>query len=414
MSTIAVIGSGISGLSAAYFLSRKHEVFLFEREPRLGGHTHTITVDSSQGPLPVDTGFIVHNERNYPHLCRLMRELGIDTQPSDMSFAVTSPGAMFEYSSRGLRGFFAQRPNLLRPAHYALFREILRFNRQAPKLLHDPAGADLTLAQFLEAGRYHSRFIERYLYPMASAAWSMPQADLGGFPALTMIRFFHNHGMLGIHTHPNWRTIRGGSHRYLDPITAPFRQRIFKGVEISAVTRCPEGARIEFQARPAMLFDHVVFACHGNQILPLLSNPNPAERDILRHFTTTRNEVCLHTDSRLLPRRLDARASWNYRIGDNGKVTMTYHMNRLQSLTTPEDYCVSLNADGSIAPDRVLRRMVYAHPFFDRAAVRAQERWAEISGRDRLHYCGAYWLYGFHEDGVRSALRVAQSLGVDW
>lgn len=414
MSRFAVIGSGISGLSAAYFLSRKHQVFLFEREARLGGHTHTVTVDSSLGPLAVDTGFIVHNERTYPNFCRLMRELRVETQPSDMSFAVTSPGAAFEYSSRGASGFFAQRRNLARPGHYTLLSEILRFNRVAPAILDQPESRELTLGQFLEAGRYDRRFAEQYLFPMASAVWSMPQEDLNGFPAVTLIRFFQNHGMLGINTHPQWKTIRGGSQAYLSPLTAPFRERIVSPVEILSVTRRPTGIELQFRGRPSLQFDEVVFACHGNQILSLLANPSDAEREILNNFTTTRNEVCLHTDRRLLPRRPAARASWNYQIGDNGKVTMTYHMNRLQSLSTPEDYCVSLNANGSVAPEHALRRMVYFHPLFNKAAVRAQNRWQEISGRDRVHFCGAYWFYGFHEDGVRSALRVAESLGSGW
>ncbi|MDE3197572.1 MAG: FAD-dependent oxidoreductase [Acidobacteriota bacterium] len=409
MKRIAVIGSGISGLAAAYFLSRKHEVWVFEREERLGGHTNTVTVDSGAGPLAVDTGFIVHNERTYPNFCRLMGELGVGTQESDMSFAVTSPGGAFEYSSRGARGFFAQGRNLVRPSHYALFREIVRFNREAP-LLED----DVTLAEFLERGRYDARFIERYLFPMASAIWSMPQDELGGFPALTMIRFFRNHGMLGINTHPKWKTIRGGSNRYIEPLTRPFRERIVAGVEIAGVTRTDRGVRVDLRGRPSREFDDVVFGCHGNQILPLLTNPNDPEREILANFTTTRNDACLHTDSRLLPRRRAARASWNYLIGDGGQVTMTYHMNRLQSLAAPENFCVSLNANGSVARERTIRRFTYFHPLFHRAAVRAQERWPEISGRDRVHYCGAYWFYGFHEDGVRSGLRVAESLGAGW
>ena len=414
MSRIAIIGSGISGLAAAYFLSRKHEVFVFERESRIGGHTHTVTVDSENGPLAVDTGFIVHNRETYPNFCRLLEELNVETQPSDMSFAVTSPGGAFEYSSRGARGFFAQRSNVMRPAHYGLLSEILRFNREAPKILDKAETADLTLAQFLEGGHYSLCFIERYLYPMASAVWSMPPDDLAQFPAHTLIRFFRNHGMLGINTHPLWLTIRGGSQAYLAPLSRTFQGRIMTSADIASVARSGTGVDVTVRGREPMTFDHAVFACHGNQILPMLANPNETERGVLSAFTTTRNEVCLHTDSGMLPRRAAARASWNYWIGDTGKVTLTYHMNRLQSLRAPEDFCVSLNANGSIASDRVLRRLTYHHPFFDRAAVLAQSRWAEISGRDRIHFCGAYWFYGFHEDGVRSALRVAEALGCGW
>lgn len=412
MSRIAIIGGGISGLSAAYYLSRNHEVSLFERDERLGGHTHTVVVESSQGPLPVDTGFIVHNRRTYPNFCRLIAELGVATQPSDMSFAVASAGGGFEYSSRGLGGFFAQSAHWLQPRHYRLLAEILRFNRESPKILDRPETTSMTLSDFVEAGGYSPEFVERYLYPIASAVWSMPTQEIGSFPAHTLVRFFLNHGMLGINTRPQWLTIRGGSHAYLPPITAPFGDRIHTGVEIQSISRSEAGVQVDIAGRPPLRFDEVVFACHGNQVLPLLADPTEQERDVLSQFETTRNEVCLHTDADFLPRRPRARASWNYLLGDRGKVTLTYHMNRLQSLSTREQYCVTLNANGAIAAKHSLKRMVYHHPVFNRAALRAQERWAEISGRRRTHFCGAYWFYGFHEDGVRSALRVAESLGV--
>jgi predicted NAD/FAD-binding protein len=411
MKRIAVIGSGISGLSAAYYLSRKHEVHVFEKDNRLGGHTHTVMVDSEHGPIPVDTGFIVHNDRTYPNFCRLIEELGVATQPSDMSFAVTENDGAFEYSSHGLSGFFAQKSNCFSPRHYALLREILRFNRAAPQVLNNP-DAGVTLGEFLEAGRYSPVFVERYLIPMAGAVWSMAPDVVPKFPAVTLIRFMQNHGMLGINTHPKWKVIRGGSHSYFAPLTAPFRERITKDTTISSVERSDSGVTLQFRDRPAQQFDEVVFACHGDQILPLLTQPTAAERDLLGSFTTTCNDACLHTDATLLPRRPAARASWNYLLGDSGKVTVTYHMNRLQSLNTVEDYCVTLNANGSIDPARVLRRMVYEHPLYTHAAIRAQERWQEISGKNRTHFCGAYWFYGFHEDGVRSGMRVAEALGV--
>ncbi len=412
MKRVAVIGSGISGLSAAYYLSRRYEVHVFERDDRLGGHTHTVTVESEQGSIPLDTGFIVHNRRTYPNFCRLMAELGVETQPSDMSFAVTGYDGGFEYSSRGLGGFFAQKRHYFSRNHYTLLREILRFNREAPRILADPAAEDMTLGDFLDAGRYAPVFVDRYLIPMAGAVWSMAPDAMPVFPAVTLIRFMQNHGMLGINTHPQWRVIRGGSRSYLAPLTEPFRGRIHKEAKIAAVDRSDSGVTLRFQNGPARHFDEVVFACHGDQILPLLARPTEAEREVLRCFTTSRNETCLHTDSTLLPKRAAARASWNYLLGDSGKVTVTYHLNRLQSLRTPEDYCVTLNANGRISSRRALRRMVYEHPLYTRAAVRAQQRWADISGKNHTHFCGAYWFYGFHEDGVRSGMRVAEALGV--
>jgi len=409
---IAVIGSGIAGLSTAYYLSRAHQVHVFERDTRIGGHTNTVTVDSATGPIAIDTGFIVHNDRTYPRFCRLMTELGVQAQPSDMSFAVSTADGGFEYSSRGLAGFFAQRRHVFSPSHYRLLSEIIRFNREAPQVLGDPAGDAMTLGEFLERGRYATVFVDRYLVPMTGAIWSMAPDLMREFPALTLIRFMHHHGMLGLSTHPQWKVIRGGSQAYLGPLTAPFRDRITTGVTIQSVSRHLGGVTLRFDGRADEHFDEVVFACHGDQVLPMLADASALEREVLGRFTTSRNETCLHTDASLLPRRPAARASWNYRLGDAGRVTMTYHMNRLQSLSTREEYCVTLNGGDVIDPARVLRRMVYEHPLYTRDAIRAQERWDAISGVRHTHFCGAYWFYGFHEDGVRSALRVADALGV--
>ena len=411
---IAVIGGGISGMAAAYFLSRKYEVWLLEREDRIGGHTNTAKVQTSSGTLPVDTGFIVHNEKTYPLFCRLMRELGVATQNSDMSFGVSSENGQFEYSSRGLPGFFAQRRNWLRPAHYRLLMEIIRFNREAPKFLQGPPDFELTLGEFLRQSKYGEDFIAKYLYPMSSAVWSMPQQELTGFPARTLLGFFQNHGMLGLNTHPQWKTVAGGSDTYIPPLTAPYQERIILSAGVREVARTENGVEVTFEARPSMLFDEVVFACHGNQILPLLRNPTDAERNILQNFQTSRNEVCLHTDETLLPCRKAARASWNYRIGDGTKATMTYDMNRLQSLSTNEQYCVSLNSAGAVKPGKAVEKLEYYHPVYNVPAVKAAQRWEEISGIDRVHYCGAWWFFGFHEDGLRSAVRVADRMGVQW
>jgi predicted NAD/FAD-binding protein len=412
---IAVIGSGISGLSAAYFLSRAFEVTLFEKASQLGGHTHTVTVESPSGPLAIDMGFIVHNDRTYPNLVRLFNDLGVSTQPSDMSFGVFSRENGFEYSSRGLGGFFAQRGNLLRREHYRLLAEILRFNREAPRLLNQPGAAEISMGEFVLSGRYDPAFVERYLYPMASAVWSMPVTQMPDFPALTLIRFFENHGMLGINTHPKWKTVTGGSRTYIAPMTAVLEDRIRLSSKIKFVLRFPDHVAIHFEDRPPEMFDYVVFACHGNQVLPLLQDPSETENSVMSSFRTSRNEACLHTDEDMLPTRDNARASWNYLLPVDAysNVTLTYHMNRLQSLKTPENYCVTLNSTSFINPAKVLRKVTFHHPVYDAAAIRAQQRWSEINGQRRTHFCGAYWFYGFHEDGLNSAIRVAKALGVN-
>jgi predicted NAD/FAD-binding protein len=418
VSRIAVIGSGISGLAAAYYLCRKHEVFLFERDERIGGHTHTVTVDSSRGPLPVDTGFIVHNDRTYPNLIRLLGELGVPRVNSDMSFAVSCRRTGYEYSSRGLAGYFAQRRNFLKPSAYALFGEIRRFNSTAPRLLDRSDANRLKLGDFLDENCFTQFFREFYLFPMASAIWSCAQNAVKEFPAVMLTRFFHNHGMLKINGHPQWKTIPGGCSGYIGPISAPYKQRIFGGVNIRHVSRNDLGVTLHFaNGRPSMEFDHAVFATNCDRALPLLEKPTDDEREVLGKFSTSRNDVVLHCDEDLLPKRPAARASWNYLLhldsrNGHGPATMTYHMNRLQSLPVEENYCVTLNANDSIRPEKVLRKFVYHHPIFTLESIRAQQGWKRISGVNRTHYCGAYWSYGFHEDGVNSALRVAGALGV--
>lgn len=414
MSRIAVIGAGIAGLSAAYLLSEKHEVWLFEKEDRLGGHTHTHTIETSCGALPIDTGFIVHNDRTYPNLVRLFGRLGVNRQKSDMSFGVSCRQTGFEYSSRGLRGLFAG-SNWSRIGHYRFLAEIVRFNREARKVLNDPAQADITLGDYLRAHQFTGDFTRHYLHPMAAAVWSTSTEEIEEFPALTLIRFFDNHGFLGLTTQAQWYVLQGGSSTYIAPLTAPYKERIQLGAKIDAVTRTAARAEIAFADRPSELFDEVVFACHAPQTLQLLIDASPIERQVLGGFRTSRNETVLHTDSRLLPRRQNARASWNYHLGTERRAaTLTYHMNRLQSLSTAEDYCVTLNDTESVDERRVLREMTYFHPLYTLDAIRAQSRWNEISGRNRTHFCGAYWFYGFHEDGFNSAIRVAEKLGVRW
>jgi predicted NAD/FAD-binding protein len=415
MSRVAVIGAGISGMAAAYLLSHKHEVWLFEKEPRLGGHTHTHAIETSRGVLPIDTGFIVHNDRTYPNLVRLFQQLGLARQSSDMSFGVSCRQTGFEYSSRGLSGFFAGRSNWYRLGHYRFLAEIMRFNRVAHQLLQDPANAEISLRDYLHANRFGGEFTRYYLHPMAAAVWSTSPEEIEDFPAFTLIRFLENHGLLALNSAPQWYVLKGGSSVYIPPLSAPYRDRIRLSAKIEGVRRTATGAEIRFADRPPQSFDEVVFACHAPQTLKLLTDATPLERQVLGAFRTSRNQTVLHTDSSLLPRRLAARASWNYHLGARRQVaTLTYHMNRLQSLPTREDYCVTLNNTPAIAERKILREMAYFHPLYSLQAVRAQARWREISGHHRTHFCGAYWFYGFHEDGLNSAIRVAQNLGVAW
>jgi predicted NAD/FAD-binding protein len=415
MSRIAVIGAGISGMAAAYLLSQKHEVYLFEKETRLGGHTHTHTIDTSCGPLPIDTGFIVHNDRTYPNLVRLLRKTGIARQASDMSFGVSCQRTGFEYSSRGLRGLFAGNGNWYRPAHYRFLAEIVRFNREARELLKDPANAEISLREYLRANRFTGDFMRYYLHPMAASVWSTSLEEIEDFPAFTLIRFFENHGFLGLTTQAQWYVLEGGSSAYIAPMTQPYRERIRLGAQIDAVTRTEAGVRIEFKNRPHASFDEVVFACHAPQTMELLKDATHLERQVLGSFRTSRNDTVLHTDSRLLPKKAGARASWNYHLGTERRAaTLTYHMNRLQNLPTREDYCVTLNHREGVQESKILREMTYFHPLYTLDAVRAQARWGEISGKNRTHFCGAYWFYGFHEDGLNSAIRVSERLGASW
>ncbi len=416
MHDIAVIGGGISGLAAGYFLSRRHRVHLFEREPRLGGHTNTVVVPSAAGDVALDTGFLVFNDRTYPNLVRLFAELGVASRDSDMSFGVVCPRTGLEYSSRGPAGFFAQPRNLWNRSHLRLLGEIRRFNREAKALLQTPDGTRVTLGEFLDDRRFGEEFTHRYLFPMASAIWSASLDAIRSFPSVTLVRFLDNHGLLGLWSQPTWKVVEHGSHCYIPALVAPFQDRVTLGASIERVARGTDGVTITFGDRPSRTFDEVVLACHGDQVLPLLSDPTDREREVFARFTTTTNLVYLHTDTSFLPTRRRARASWNYLLGgdEGAPPAVTYDLNRLQRLTTKERYCVTLNPREPIDDAHVLRRFVYQHPLYDHDAIGAQQRWSEVSGVNRTHYCGAYWGHGFHEDGLNSALRVARALGVTW
>ncbi|HEX8028636.1 MAG TPA: FAD-dependent oxidoreductase [Vicinamibacterales bacterium] len=416
MKTIAVIGAGISGLAAAYFLSRKYRVHVFERDARIGGHTNTVHVETPDGRLALDTGFLVYNERTYPNLTRLFAELGVETRASDMSFAVSAPHIGLEYSSRGVAGFFADPRRWVDPGHYRLLAEVVRFNAVASASLESDDGLDGTVDAFLEQGRFTQAFIDHYLKPMASAIWSTPAGGIGAFPAVTMLRFFDNHGLLALRSQPTWRVVANGSASYIPKLTRPFVESVHCNVDIRAVCRSTESVTLTFADRASITVDQVVFACGGDRVLKLLPAPTEAERRVFGAFSTTTNTAWLHRDASFLPRRPRAQASWNYLVTGNPSEppVVTYDLNRLQGLASPQRYCVTLNPSRSIDEAHVIDRFVYHHPLYTHQAIGAQQSWASISGAHRTHYCGAYWGHGFHEDGLSSALRVARALGVEW
>jgi predicted NAD/FAD-binding protein len=404
---IAIVGSGVAGLVTARLLHAGHEVTVFEADARVGGHVHTWDLVSGGHAWSVDSGFIVYNERNYPLFTRLLGELGVATQPSTMSFSVRSDGAGLEYNGASLRGLFAQPRNAVRPSYLRMLADVLRFNREAPQAMRTGA-AGAALGEYLDGHRYSPAFREHYLLPMASAIWSMPQARVLELPAAFLVRFFENHGLLGVRGRPQWRVIQGGSQRYVAALVAPFRDRIRTATPVRRVARFADRVEVNGEA-----FDRVVLACHADQALAMLADPTPAERAVLGDLPYQVNDAVVHTDTGVLPRARAAWGSWNYLVtgATDQPATVTYNMNILQTLAAPETFCVTLNAAVPIAADRVLGRVRYHHPLYTPASVRAQARRGEISGVQRTPYCGASWGYGFHEDGVQRAHDVAREVG---
>lgn len=410
---IAIIGSGISGMTCAYLLNRRHEITLFEAGDWVGGHTHTVDVTVDGQSYAVDTGFIVFNNWTYPNFIQLLGQLGVGFKPTEMSFSVTDPDSGLEYNGNNLNSLFAQRRNLLSPGFWGMLRDILRFNKEALRDLEEQRiAADTTLDQYLQAGGYGERFILHYIVPMGAAIWSMPMAEMLGFPLQFFVRFFKNHGLLSVSNRPQWCVIEGGSSAYVAPLTAGYKEKIRLNCPVTRVERDADGVVIH-SAAGSERFDKVVFACHSDQALELLAKPSEAERSILGALPYADNEVVLHTDTRLLPERKLAWASWNYRLGGAGHTSaaVTYDMNILQGIQSDTTFCVSLNQSAGISPFKVLAKYTYAHPQYSLKAVAAQQRWEELDGEQHTHYCGAYWANGFHEDGVVSALRVARSFG---
>ncbi len=406
---IAVVGSGISGLVCAHLLHEEHDLTLFEAGDHIGGHTITNRVEEGGREHWVDAGFIVYNEVNYPTFVRLLERLEVETQPSDMSFSVRDDRADLEYCGTSLASLFAQRRNLVRPSFLRMLTDIGRFNR-AGKALLSTNGSQPTLRQFLAAGGYRRELVDHYLVPMAASIWSTRPEQMLDFPAVFVLRFLDNHHLLDARGHYTWRTISGGSHRYVEALTRPFRERIRLRAPVAELRRDRSGVDLVTAAGERERFDEVIVATHSDQALRLLAEPTRAEREVLGAIPYQPNRATLHTDESVLPRRERARASWNFHRPPNGDgdLKLTYDMCRLQSLDARPRFCVSLNMDGRIDDGRVLRRFDFAHPMFTPPAVAAQRRHAEISGVDRLHFCGAYWGNGFHEDGVVSALAVTR------
>lgn len=432
MHRIAIVGSGISGLGCAWFLHRDFEVTLFEAENRLGGHSHTVTVDEAGQPIPIDTGFMVYNRVTYPTLVRLFETLHVPVKPTDMSFSVRCGPRGLEFCGSSLDHLFAQRRNLLRPSFYRMLFTIDRFNRDAVDALDDPAVARLSLAEYVAQRGYGNDFLQLYLIPMSSAVWSTPPEKMLQFPAATLLRFFHNHGFLGLHTQHPWWTVDGGSKVYVERLTAPFRDRIRRGQPVRRIRRLPGTVEVVTDAAVER-FDKVILACHPPTALQLLgSDATAMEHHVLTVFRYQPNTAVLHTDRAVMPRTRRAWSSWNYRLentaaGSDATVPASspgwhasthYWMNRLQGVSPRVDYFVSLNGEALIDPAKILRRIEYEHPLFDRAAVATQAVVPGMNALARLgretYFVGAWQRYGFHEDGLQSAVTLCtQLLGRD-
>ncbi|WP_433771402.1 NAD(P)/FAD-dependent oxidoreductase [Pseudomonas putida] len=410
---IAIIGSGISGLTCAHLLNRQHEVTVFEASDWIGGHSHTVDVEVEGERFAIDTGFIVFNDWTYPNFIRLLDQLGVASQPTEMSFSVQDPGTGTEYNGNNLNSLFAQRRNLLSPWFWGMLRDILRFNREVLRDLQEQRiDADTTLGTYLRQNGYGQRFIEHYIVPMGSAIWTMSLGDMQGFPLQFFVRFCKNHGLLSVTHRPQWRVVRGGSRSYVAALSDGFAERIRLNCPVHRVVRDIAGVNLHSSAG-IECFDSVVFACHSDQALRLLATPSQAERQILSALRFAENDVVLHYDIRLLPSRRLAWASWNYRLGGSARqpAAVTYNMNILQGLQSDTTFCVSLNQTADIDPSKILERFRYDHPQYSQAGLVAQARWPELQGAQNSYYCGAYWGNGFHEDGVVSALRVAAAFG---
>ncbi len=414
---IAIVGSGISGLTCGYMLSKNHEVHLFESESRLGGHTHTHAVKVNSGEYLIDTGFIVCNNKNYPNFFKLIDQIDIKLKKSFMSFSVKDEKSKLEYNGTTLNSLFCQRRNFLSPKFYRMIKDILRFNKEATEYYiynQSNLNSDITLEEYLKNNNYSSEFIEFYIMPMGAAIWSASREEMTKFPLNFFVRFFHHHGMLTVDDRPQWYVLEGGSSSYIPKLTSKFQNNIHLSSPVQAVERIGNQVRL-VSNNGEYLFDEVIFATHGDQTRKILKNPTPQEKAILGNFDYRPNEITLHTDTNVLPKSKLGHASWNYFLPKKvqNNVAVTYHMNILQGINSPETFLVSLNMDDFIDQKKVIKKISYSHPVYTLESVAAQAQWDQISGVDHIHYCGAYWGNGFHEDGVKSALKVCKMFGAE-
>jgi len=411
--SVAVVGAGVAGLSAAWLLSEKHDVTLFEADPRLGGHANTTEAPGHKGPVPVDTGFIVYNEANYPNFTAMLAHLGVPSLNADMSLSVSLDDGAFEYSSYGALGVFAQKRNLFSARFWGMLRDISRFYKDAPKDLASLETPLTSLETYLEDNGYCQAFRDDHLLPQAAAIWSTPLKEIGAYPAASLIRFFLNHGMMSILGRGLWRTVDGGSRAYVEKLSQAFRGEVRKGVRVAGVRRDTNGAEVRLAGGARERFDQVVIATHGDTALGLLEDPTPEEKRLLGCFRYSRNLVALHTDTVLMPKRRRAWCSWNH-IGHRaspGEGAVSYWMNRLQSLKDAPDLFVTLNPNKEIDAAKLVRSEVYEHPLFDAGAIAAQAEIWNLQGVRRTWFCGSYFGHGFHEDALQSGLAVAEQLG---
>lgn len=402
---IAIIGAGIAGNTLAWHLSKQHEITVFEAESHVGGHTHTHKIEAFGKRYNIDTGFIVYNDWTYPNFIRMLDGLGVETQSSDMSFSVHDESSGLEYNGTSLNSLFAQRRNLFRPSFLGMIKDILRFNKEAPAML-DNAQTDMPFGDYLKANAYGKNFIKHYIIPMGSAIWSASPDQMFEFPAKFFIRFFHNHGMLSVSERPEWRVIKGGSKAYVEKLTKTFKDRIRLNTPIESVLRNDHGVIVKPKNQAPESFDWVFFACHSDQALAILEDASNDEIEILGAIPYQNNQIVLHTDINLMPKKKLAWAAWNYHLTEQplNLAAVTYNMNILQSLESPEPFLVTLNHTAKINPIKIIKTLHYTHPVFTPEGIAAQLRHADISGVNRTGYAGAYWRNGFHEDGVASAL----------